>query len=115
MKASDLLFKAAEEIEKRGWCQNHFESEAGQICLYGAIFRAAGWTDSMQEKDGFEEPHELCQIATVVEPYIRMEVGEEIPYLADWNDLETTTATDVIDVLNHAGKRALEAEEVARV
>lgn len=42
MKASELAYKAAQEMSQRGHCKKVTENTEGQVCLYGALSRAEG-------------------------------------------------------------------------
>lgn len=39
---SKALLKAAALIEKHGWCQNHYSSADGRLCILGAVKAALG-------------------------------------------------------------------------
>lgn len=32
-----LMLDTADLIERRGWCQNHYQSEDGRLCILGAM------------------------------------------------------------------------------
>lgn len=42
MKASELAYKAAQEMTQRGHCKKISEDKEGRVCFYGAISRAEG-------------------------------------------------------------------------
>lgn len=41
----NVLDRAAELIEDRGWCRRWFEDDEGRLCLLGALRRAGSWLD----------------------------------------------------------------------
>lgn len=38
--ARKLLYRAAEEIERRGWCRGKFSNKHGNVCLRAAVLAA---------------------------------------------------------------------------
>jgi hypothetical protein len=83
------LIKAADYIEKYGWCQ-HSHSKAGTVCLWGAICEANGG-------DG-----RLCDDAyDKVETFLQNPIGA-----INWNDAPGRTKDEVIALLRKAAVMA---------
>jgi hypothetical protein len=87
---SQILIKAAEVLEQRGWCQDQVVNHAtGSVCLAGAVLLAAG----------FEE-HELndsCVTPPAVEEaFCRLDVITDPFSPSDWNDVRGRTIADVL-------------------
>lgn len=118
MRTSEILNKAADLIEERGWGQGSGTwSGNGGLCLEGAIGAAMGRkVNQFGDPDGIE-PDELnfsCPAGLAVRSYLEMELDEEEAYrrndltpcsertgywLCHWNDRSTRTAEEVIEVL----------------
>lgn len=109
MLTSEVLNRAADLIEERGWVQGNggFDGSAG-LCLEGGIFAASGlgWTVAaeMAAREG------TCPAYEAVLNHLS--IGGDRSYggrLWLWNDKPARTAAEVIEVL-----RAAAAIEQAR-
>lgn len=49
MRASELAYKAAQEMASRGHCKHVQEDAEGRVCFYGALNRAQGLQNMIQE------------------------------------------------------------------
>ena len=87
MKSSELLRKAIQIIEERGWCQKEYENNSGQVCMIGAIHIAYD-ADKMLF-------HTYDSALTAV-------YGVCWAHPISFNDAESTTKEQVIEVLNQA-------------
>jgi len=72
----DILLRAAEILEERGWCQGHYR-HGGAFCAMGAIKEAAPLNS--------EAMNALDALSRRVEPHV-----------AAWNDHPSRTASEVI-------------------
>jgi hypothetical protein len=44
MKTSEILYKAVDVLDERGWCQCYYRDHGGRVCVASAIHLAAGGT-----------------------------------------------------------------------
>ena len=113
MLTSEVLNKAADLIEERGWAKGPAAwafgySPGAPVCLEGGIQAALGI-----DFEGFD-PYAFqgCPSYKAVETYLEAAPGE----VWDWNDQPERTATEVIEVLRACAvieaSREREAAEV---
>jgi hypothetical protein len=95
MTAGEVLAKAADLIEARGWIQQEFETPHG-VCALGAMQRITY---------GFEIRMECEDRARLA---LETEIGEAITI---WNDAPGRTKEEVVTALRNA-KRHLAPEDV---
>lgn len=103
MLTSEVIAKAREAIETKGWIQGDERNYQG-VCLVGALVDGADQLLTIQANLAYMA---ACQyVAAVID-------GEEYwgVSIPNWNDAPHRTKTDVLDCLIHAEKLALEAEE----
>ncbi len=81
--ASTLLLKAADVIERQGWCQNYIGTYHGQVCLEGALNVAAGR----------DPKRDLVGVVGVAAHRIRRAVGKCAYH---WNDAPGRTKDEVV-------------------
>lgn len=101
MKTSEVLNKAADLIEERGWTQGPLGWDAtGPLCALGGIgaaldCRTIGDTYCMWE---LAETPEVAAVAD----YLGVAVGPEGGGVYNWNDAPGRTAAEVVEVLRAA-------------
>lgn len=105
METADILEKAAEVLETRGWCQGTYHNPAGRVCAVGAV-RTAVWGAPL-----------LRDLEREVSTKDYVKVNEALMVLAEdiglqnwndlapgWNDHPDRTQDEVIDAFKHAAK-----------
>lgn len=128
MKTSEVLDKAADEIERRGWVQgtgwlSPASSPADPVCLEGAIMAAIGMRIDEDESvdDTQFTPLVTCPAYRAMTDYLgRLPVtanpsGFEGQPLYWWNDEDAVDADHVVEVLRAAAmvERTKEAAELS--
>lgn len=102
MEPSQILALAHARLLAHGWRQDGDQSENGGMCLVNTVTYISAYAMATSGK---------------VRPYLAMAIfGTPDRQWADiwqWNDVPTTTFTDVLDVLTHAEKLAREDEALA--
>lgn len=86
---------AADEIEKRGWTQNQYESPEGWLCLAGAIYVVIYDNPSPNPTD-FAFSHPMYKTKPVFDEVAEI-VGTE--FVSGWNDMPERTEVEVLEVL----------------
>jgi hypothetical protein len=89
---AEVLDKAAEVLERDGWCQSNFENKAGERCAVGALRQAS------RELDGIISFR--IEARTALAEYLEISSLDVI----EWNDTRGRTAAEVIDALKHTAK-----------
>ena len=91
---SQLLWDAADLLERDGWCQREFEDAQGRYCLVGAINRAPS-----------PEPYSLeLEIQRLTATgYMQRFLGMEP---MRWNDMHGRTKEEVVSALRRASEEA---------
>jgi hypothetical protein len=105
METADILEKAAEVLETRGWCQYTYEAPSGEVCAIGAV-RTAVWgapllmcvSREIVQEDYSKANGALKALADHVNFQYWPEIG------AFWNDAPGRTKEEVIDAFKHAAK-----------
>lgn len=97
MNTSEVLYRAADLIEERGWVKAvGWENGQGEpLCLEGGIMAASGLTN--RDIYGARDPLSrwaACPAYRAVSDYLGT---TDLLYL--WNDQRNRTATEVIEVL----------------
>lgn len=75
-----VFARAADALERRGWCQNSIEDDGGRVCLLGAIYRgtlSAERYEDMGPLLGFQSTNEAI----------------------NWNNAAGRTGVEVVDRL----------------
>lgn len=110
--AADLIDKAIEVINEKGWCQNTMENEHGQVCTLGALERA--------RHQLFHGLQESAEVFASIRNYVdaKHAIGEviaaRVPHstnIPTWNDVYAESADDVIEVLKIARENIALQEE----
>lgn len=97
---ADVLNRAADLIERDGWCQRRYRGQDGEHCVSDALIRAAG----------MGEPGDTGQQARVMTLYceasdaLRAKVRRK--NLPRWNDAPGRTQAEVVAALRAAAERA---------
>lgn len=100
---ADVLERAAEVIEERGWCQSKIEEVDGRVCLIGSIKAATGVPlDSVASLDPANVPPLWVRAAQAVDRVIQTEHAGT--WSADWNDCAGRDKYEVIDLLKTVAK-----------
>lgn len=107
MNTSEILTRAADLIEERGWAQHWYVNECGGLCARGAIYAAAGFSPATRDADDTYRwlgPAFYDSAAIAAETAL----GKVVPYgsVARWNDAASRTATEVINTLRGAAEAA---------
>lgn len=86
-KYSDLLFKAADLLDERGWTVGAFENKKGQMCLLGALCEARNFIPT-----SWGGLHELVM-------FLECEVLKASSALIGFNDRVLTSKEEAVDFL----------------
>lgn len=103
---NELLNKAADLIEERGWNQGDYRSPVGALCAIGAIItandEARGIHPETIEFNLWSTP-----VREAVETLAKQLDQEPLvpPYVMNWNDTPGRTATEVVSMLRKAALR----------
>jgi hypothetical protein len=100
MKPSELMYKSAEYLIEKGWCQNRLFGDNGEACLLGAMEAVEVREDQLPHW-GYERTRINDVLAEIT--------GDPTGMLYPWNNAPERTAEDVILAFKEAGAR-LEAE-----
>jgi hypothetical protein len=129
VKASELAYRAAQEMSERGHCKKVSENSLGKVCFYGAINRASETTILIPQDEGvvsvtseniltyLQYPWLMPAVTYARDTPERSMLVREIrdilhergvtewktPHL--YNDREDITGEDVILLLKEAGSR----------
>src|SRR5690348_905593 len=106
MRTSEVLDKAADIIEERGWAHGGTSSNdpwgirGGKVCIEGGIAAAAG-IDLNEDVAGFETLHYDCPAYNAVRSYLRQQGVSHIyvDRLYRWNDRADRTKEEVLVTL----------------
>ena len=85
------LDRAAEIIERHGWCRDEFQDGEGRVCLEFALLVARG--------------PDMRDARRLVEDELARRGWPGCP-LVDWNDLYAAGELEVLDVLRTAARAA---------
>jgi hypothetical protein len=91
-KVGQVLLKAADYIEKHGWCQKEAFSPDGRACMLGGIYAACG--GEFREAGLIDTPPNYDK---AVERIVKF-----APELGGWNDQPHRTKNEVVAVLRKA-------------
>lgn len=93
-KPSEVVEKAIEILDDKGWCQNNFVNPDGKVCLEEALGRA-NWIvskNSVMPEDVYSGVRETTGIS-------------KYAFLSEWNDRPERTVEEVKDVLMRTAKQ----------
>ena len=91
---SQLLWDAADLLERDGWCQREFEDAQGRYCLVGAINRAPS-------PGVYSLELEIQRLSAT--GYMQTFLGMEP---MRWNDMHGRTKEEVVSALRRASEEA---------
>lgn len=117
-----VLRDAAEVIRQDGWCQGSIRDMKGQVCLLGALAKAAGyeydWPPNIYKDNevyDWLQPHPACAyifdyIEAASEPRkldsdSEADVKPLLHQIWYYNDYVASSAEDVINLLNDAADK----------
>lgn len=102
MKTSEVLNRAADLLEERGWRKGDWGLDndgepSGALCLEGAVIAAMPMKERLFHRGGvMYSTYDECPAGLAVERYLDSKPGAG-GY--NWNDAEDRTASEVIEVL----------------
>ena len=119
-----ILSKAADVIEKRGWCRN-FENERGAVCALGGISHAVGFHSGVEGECRVSEGKSLGEyrgsddraLAYIAAQdfllgYINKKVKRRYDDLfcsvPEWNDMGSSSKKKVVATIREAATAAAE-------
>lgn len=98
MQTSEVLNRAADLIEERGWTtgsKGWAYKPNDPLCLEGGLIAASGMTwDDLDPAEFYQ-----CPAYLAVEDYLDLREGREFREAWQWNDAEHRTASEVVEVL----------------
>lgn len=57
-ETGQLLLRAADYMQKHGWCVGGFENAKGEVCIFGAIMKTGGrYTDASWRLNCYLDEH----------------------------------------------------------
>jgi hypothetical protein len=89
---ADLLDRAADLLERDGWCQGSLDNADGQRCVMGAVYAARDdlvWSNDLASERSLSVTHQATDALFDA-------IGWNIP---EWNDSEQTSFEDVLSLL----------------
>lgn len=115
MNTSDVLNRAADLIEERGWAKGegwYQGDDSASLCLEGGIQAALGIRDEDYESD---DEFRSCPAYKAVASYLGLSRRDQ--YVYDFNDNDGRTQAEVVEVLRASAvieaSREREAAEVS--
>ena len=105
MKTSEILAKAADLIEQRGWSQGWYCDDAGSLCATGAILAAAGIEPEARESANLWATFDDAKWADADRAW---RVVDDVvnAHTPAWNDARGRTAAEVVAALRGAAEAA---------
>ena len=91
-EVGELLLKAADVVERKGWCQCRLRTPSGRVCVMGAVLVAHG---EDIETPFYDHPYWLDKAMGRIQ-----NVTNRWP--PEWNDQGGRTAEEVVSVLRQA-------------
>lgn len=99
-EVGECLLRAADYIEKHGWCKNTLIDQEGRACLFGAVYIGANNKFKLGQRAAIAENRlYLCACDRV---YNELDKIGAKGKGSEWNDRPSTTKEDVIGVLKRA-------------
>jgi hypothetical protein len=104
-EVGQVLWDAADEIERRGWCQNDLVTAEGRICLQGAMYAVIGGAfhgvgSSLRVVCSLTQQKLFYNANTALMNYL----GIASPWM--WNDRKGRTKEEVVTALRSAARVA---------
>lgn len=110
--AAELIDKAIEVINEKGWCRGVLENKQGQVCTLGALEQARF---QLNQERAANEVFAAIRAYVSAKHAIGEVVAERSPQCSNiptWNDVYAESADDVIEVLKIARENiALKGEQ----
>ena len=101
-ESAEILERAAELLETRGWCRDTYSNEAGQHCAMGALSTVAA--DTMHRIE-YADALAVLAAALLRSGHVRGDLGEwPLSVVVQWNDYPFRTADEVIETLKLVAK-----------
>lgn len=99
MRTPELLEKAADILEERGWFRGGYQDPHGSaVCLIGALSIAAGLpANALGTWDKDNDPDAIARVHFAIEAFER-DLDTEVD-VSDWNDELAETALEVTTTL----------------
>ena len=92
MTTREVLLKAADIIEEKGWYQGNMIGPKGELCMLGALNVASDYS------------LEYFNVRTVVRDHLHISVKDKSFSLSNWNDAPERTKEEVIAALRGAAE-----------
>jgi hypothetical protein len=119
MSATEIMERAADVIDEKGWCKRSFQNAQGEVCVLGALKLAAGFVDGKDNilaEFGWITDNNNTSALRNAAAYIELELSMGI---TRWNDTYCTDQNEATDMLRSVAKRWLNdpvtAEKVIRI
>jgi hypothetical protein len=107
MSVAEVIQKTIDNIQTRGWCQNSLYTQAGEVCMRGALYLATG-SELVQNGDRLVmNPGKWSNDYSYAETLIRDIIWREakVNNIPEYNDNVAKSEEDVLLIL----KKALDA------
>ena len=105
MKSSAKLLKAAEIIEKSGWCRGAYKSEEGSFCVLGSI------REANRLYYGFDAYGNEVSYLIGAYPFKKLSPSNANMIITEINDTVVQNADDALLWLRTAAKAALDMND----
>ena len=105
----EILMKAAQELDRRGWCKNFGIDDEGRVCLYGAIATVL-YPEEYKLKDGgipsgFQHHEEVADHAERLVSYIAFKTNKGgLANIFLYNDEVLQTKEEAVKALMEAAE-----------
>lgn len=99
----NIIAKAAQEIETRGWCRGSLQNERGEVCALGALHYAmVGHWDG----DYWKNDHQREAVLKVLAAHLPADFEGRYPYPASrvvsYNNYPGRTKQDMLELFEKA-------------
>lgn len=117
METSEVLVKALEILEEKGWCKRELQNIKGEYCLMGAINKAAyGYGDypsnaSLRTNNTTTNYDEAFPAVKQLAKFVPKLVDRHINNIVSFNNNPKTTIADIKKVMCSAIKDSLEESD----
>ncbi len=116
IEAAQTLEKAAAVIEEQGWCQEMLQATTGEVCVFGSILVAEGFSTDEQEEIKWEDNDASSLHKSIIDALIREIYPKGAPksgaafhraglISSNWNDRDGQTAYNVTTTMRSAAQR----------
>lgn len=109
MKTSEILAKAADLIEQRGWNQGWYVNDCGGLCATGAMFAAVGMEPVAESQLGAGSGSAWGEFAEsryddATRAWDRFAAYLGVQHAPSWNDEHERTKEEVVAKLREAAR-----------